>query len=111
MKGVDNTKLISYLSSNRTLEISSIVVKRKGTKELFDERKLYGSVYAACTTAGFSSFEREKLAHEIASKIKMHVQDKATINSSEIRSMVVSELTAADAQNVLACYEAHCPNN
>ncbi len=44
------------------------IVKRKGHTEEFDEKKVYGSVYAACASAHYDEPNCEKHADEITKK-------------------------------------------
>jgi len=45
------------------------IVKRKGHVEKFDEKKVYGSVYASCASADYDEAECEKLSEKITFKI------------------------------------------
>ncbi len=110
MDSRDNTKIISYLSGkSNNNALSHIVVKRQGLKENFDERKTYGSVYAACTTMGYGAKKRESLAHEIVGRIKDFAKDKLELKSSAIRQQVIAELRKLKEDKVASCYESHCP--
>ncbi|MFQ6119295.1 MAG: ATP cone domain-containing protein [Methanosarcinales archaeon] len=86
-----------------------IVVKRRGYKEKFDEKKVYGSVYAACASAHYDEIECEKIAEEITEEIKKWVRDKEEIQSIEIRRKIESELKKRD-EELLFFYEQHLPN-
>jgi len=52
------------------------IVKRKGYTEDFDEKKVYGSVYAACASTHCEECECENTADEITKKIKKFVKSK-----------------------------------
>ena len=58
---------------------TSVVVKRKGHTEDFDERKLYGSVYAACASAHRHELICEKTADDISKKVKKWIKGKKSL--------------------------------
>lgn len=86
-----------------------LVVKRRGHKEEFDERKVYGSVYAACSSAHYTESECEKTAGEITEKVKRLLKNKKEILSTEIRKKVESELKKEN-EELAFFYEQHLPN-
>jgi len=51
------------------------IVKRKGHKQEFDERKLYASVYAACLSAHVDKEEVEATANLVCREIKKWSSD------------------------------------
>ncbi len=87
----------------------SIVVKRTGIKEKFDEKKVYGSVYAACASAHYDELRCEKVSEEITKKVKGLVKKRKEIKSTEIRRKIVGELKKRD-RNLAFFYEQHLPN-
>ncbi|MBI2651889.1 hypothetical protein HYX00_00355 [Candidatus Woesearchaeota archaeon] len=87
----------------------SIIVKRKGHKETFDERKVYGSVYAACASAHCDEVKCEKIAEEVTEKIKRFIKNKKETKSTEIRKKIESELKKKDKE-LAFFYEQHLPN-
>lgn len=86
-----------------------VVVKRKGHKENFDERKVYGSVYAACASTHYDEMQCEKTAEEIMKKIKASVKNRKEISSEEIRKKIEKELRKKD-EELAFFYEQHLPN-
>lgn len=86
-----------------------MVVKRKGHKERFDERKLYGSVYAACASAHYNERKCEKIALEITEKMKSLMSGRKSISSSAIRQGVVGALGKKDKE-LAFFYKEHLPN-
>lgn len=86
-----------------------IIVKRKGQKERFDEKKVYGSVYAACASAHYEEIHCERIAEEITDKIKKFVKNKKQIPSIEIRKKIGNELEKKDKE-LAFYYEQHLPN-
>lgn len=68
------------------------IVKRKGHKQEFDERKVYASVYAACLSAHDSAEEAEVTANLVAREVKKWIADKDAVNSDELFKQVGEEL-------------------
>lgn len=60
------------------------VVKRRGHKEKFDERKVYASVYEACHAAGLSTKQAEKMGEKTAAHIKKWMEKKEAVDAHEI---------------------------
>ena len=87
----------------------SIIVKRRGHKEKFDEKKIYGSVYAACASAHYDEIKCERIAEEITQQIKKFVRNKKEIQSIEIRKKIEVELNKKN-EELAFFYEQHLPN-
>jgi len=85
------------------------IVKRRGHTEEFDEKKVYGSVYAACASAHYGEPKCELIADTITKKIKKFVKNKKRIDSSEIRKKIENELKKKD-EELAFFYEQHLPN-
>ncbi len=68
------------------------VVKRRGHKEKFDERKLYGSVYAACTVANMGENSCESVADFVTKKVKAELKSRKVVDSKSIARLVVKHL-------------------
>lgn len=68
------------------------IIKRKGHKEPFDERKIYASVYAACLSAGIKKEEAEVTANLIAREVKIWIDEKAEVTSGAIFKKAGEEL-------------------
>ena len=82
------------------------VVKRKGHKEKFDERKLYGSVYAACIVVHMNEKLCESVANFVSKKVKAELRSKKTINSQMISKMAVKHLKRK-SKDAAFIYETH----
>lgn len=74
------------------------IVKRKGHKQEFDERKIYASVYAACLTVRISIREAEKNADKVSNKINNWIKNKQEVNSNEIFKQISEELMDIDKE-------------
>jgi len=86
-----------------------IIVKRKGHRERFDERKVYASVYAACTSAFYNEKNCEKIANKVTKKIEGFAEGKKEINSNQIRKKIENELRKINKE-LAFFYEQHLPN-
>ena len=87
----------------------SFVVKRKGHREKFDEKKVYGSVYAACASADYSERKCETIAKKITNIIKRFVEHKKKVKSGDIRKRIIIELKKTD-EELAFYYEQHLPD-
>mgnify|MGYP001246245199 CR=1 FL=1 len=85
------------------------IVKRKGHTEEFDEKKVYGSVYAACASAHYEECDCEKTSDEITKKLKNFVKTKKQVQSTDIRKKIEAELKKKD-EELAFFYEHHLPN-
>lgn len=91
------------------MSLPVIVVKRRGRKEYFDERKVYASVYSACMSRYLNEIKCEKLADTVTKSVKSWLKTKKTISSKSIRKKVELELRKRD-KDVVFHYDQHIPN-
>jgi transcriptional regulator NrdR family protein len=84
------------------------VVKRGKEKicHAYDERKVYGSVYAACSVVGKKERECERTADKVSNHITKIVKNKREISSNAIAKQVVRELKKYD-KHAAFMYETH----
>ena len=68
------------------------IVKRRGHLQEFDERKIYGSVYAACLASHTDEEMAEATANLVTKEMKKWVGDKNQVTSQEIFEKVSDEL-------------------
>lgn len=68
------------------------IVKRRGHKQEFDEKKLYASLYAACLSALIGKEEAAKIAQVVCDKVKKWIEDKEEVSSDQIFKKVGEEL-------------------
>jgi len=83
-----------------------LVVKRRGHTEQFDERKVYGSIYSACSNCDLHERECEKLAEQVIEELKKVLANKKEINSTEIFGLVISIL-AKYHEDAAFMYQVH----
>ena len=82
------------------------IVKRKGHAEHFDERKVYGSAYAACLSAQIPHMEAEKIASGVCRSIKKWIAKKKVVTSNQIFSEITSHLKKYSRATAFM-YETH----
>ena len=68
------------------------IVKRKGHKEVFDIKKVYGSVFAASLAVPMQHEEAELVARDVSEKIEEWVKDKEEVASNQIFEQIGKEL-------------------
>lgn len=68
------------------------IVKRRGHKQEFDEKKVYASSYAACLSAHVDKAEAEHIAELVTREIKKWIDDKEEVSSQQIFEQVSDEL-------------------
>ncbi len=68
------------------------IVKRRGHKEQFDERKVYASVYAACLASHTSQEEAEATANLVSREVKRWLDKRQDITSDQIFKKAGEEL-------------------
>ena len=83
-----------------------IVVKRRGYKEKFDEKKVYGSIYYACRSAQLNEKESEEISEKVIKDLKKWLKGKKEITSQEIFITVITILEKYNS-DVAFLYETH----
>lgn len=84
----------------------AVIVKRRGKKEKFDEKKLYASVYSACVECDLSAQESERIAQRTTDEVKKFIKGKKEVNSTQLFGLVIQEL-AKEHEAVAFMYETH----
>ena len=82
------------------------IVKRKGHKQEFDERKLYASVYAASLSAHVPVEEAETTANLVCREIKHWMSGKENVTTDEIFKQTSEELMTLN-KDVAFMYTTH----
>ena len=65
-----------------------LVVKRKGSKERFDERKIYASCYSACLNAKLDPLRAEHIAEEVTEDIRDWITGKEVTTTQLFKQMI-----------------------
>ncbi len=68
------------------------IVKRRGHKQEFDERKLYASIYAACLSANVEKEEAAAVSNLVVKEVKEWLEEKEEMTSDQIFKKVGEEL-------------------
>lgn len=84
----------------------AIVVKRRGKKEVFDEKKIYASVYAACKDVNMDEKRSEGVAQGVVAEVKLALKGRAEVNSTEIFGIIIQKL-AKISEPAAFMYETH----
>lgn len=84
----------------------TLVVKRKGKREAFDEKKLYASIFAACQECGMENEKSEHVAEKIVRELEAHLKGRNEVNSTEIFGFVTEKLARIN-EAVAFMYETH----
>ncbi|MCI0566058.1 hypothetical protein L0Y46_02560 [bacterium] len=83
------------------------IVKRRGGEEHYDERKVYGSCYAACLNSKTCKRrEAEEVCAGIADDVTAWVDEKEHVASDEIFGRVANALETRD-KNAGLMYRTH----
>ena len=83
-----------------------LVVKRRGHREKFDEKKVYASCYFACRAIEMSEIASEKIANKVIKEMKKKLKGKKEIDSQEIFEIVGNELEKID-EDAAFMYKTH----
>ena len=83
-----------------------VIKRRTGECQPYDERKVYGSVYAACYVVRKSDKECERIAEAVAKKITGFAKGKKEITSRTIHKLVAKELHKHD-KDAAFMYDTH----
>jgi transcriptional regulator NrdR family protein len=86
--------------------MGKIVVKRHGSKEAYDQRKVYASCYSAALNCHYSEIESEKLANYVMKKVNVWVKGKKNVSSVEIRKEIIKHLYPKD-KDIVLMYKHH----
>ncbi len=89
--------------------MKQICLIKRGKEDMchkYDERKIYGSVYAACYIVRRKEKECEKTAHSIARHVTKSIASKTKVTSKHITKLVLSELKKYD-KHAAFMYETH----
>lgn len=68
------------------------IIKRKGHKEPYDERKLYASIFASCMSLRIKEEQAELIANTVTSEVEEKIRDKEEIAAHDLFSYALSSL-------------------
>jgi transcriptional regulator NrdR family protein len=70
------------------------IVKRKGHTELYDEKKVYASVFAACQSVREPSGSAELVAAQVMKDVNDWIESKYEVTANDIRRQAAKHLGA-----------------
>jgi len=82
------------------------IIKRKGHKEQFDERKVYGSAYAAFLNAHHEKEEAEKFSADVCEDVKNWIAARPEVDSDELFLKITEAIRTRD-NDAAFLYETH----
>ena len=82
------------------------IVKRKGHKEKYDERKVFASVYASCLALRMSDEEAELIANMVSHDTTTEFKKIHEVDAHTIHKFVVAELKKY-SKDVAFIYDTH----
>ena len=82
------------------------IVKRRGKREKFDERKVYASIYSACMDCDLSPQEAERISDSITRHVEKFIEGRKKVNTTEIFGFVIQRL-AKEHEAVAFMYQTH----
>lgn len=82
------------------------LVKRKGHKQRYDNKKVYASVYAACLACHYKDIKAEKIAGSVTKQIDKWIKDKKAVTSNQIFMTAIVYLARED-KDAAFMYETH----
>jgi len=82
------------------------IVKRRGHKERFDERKIYASCFASCRVVGLHDKQTEKICGSVTTSVKAWMRNKREVSSDDIFKVVVRSLRKHN-KDAAFMYETH----
>jgi transcriptional regulator NrdR family protein len=83
-----------------------VVIKRKGKEEAFDHRKLYASIFAACSVIRMKDQEAEMIADKVTSLVEKEIKHDSFVAAEKVHKVVVSHLRQINA-DIAYIYDNH----
>jgi len=80
------------------------LIKRHGQEEVYDEKKVYASVYAAALNCHYNEKESEIIALKMMKSVNKWIKNKKEVSSSEIRKFIIEQ---TEDKHVSLMYKHH----
>ncbi|MBZ1345341.1 MAG: hypothetical protein KY055_01745, partial [Candidatus Nealsonbacteria bacterium] len=77
---------------NKVFIMAKEVIKKDGTKELFDIEKVRKAIALAAEEAGLSEEKKNEVVERVAAAVIQATEGKEEITASEIKEKILSEL-------------------
>lgn len=87
-------------------QVHCIVKRSTGICQQYDERKVYGSVYAACYVARMEHKTCETIAQKVAQHVTRFVRKQKTVKSNQLTRVAALELRKHN-KHAAFMYETH----
>ncbi len=65
----------------------SLIAKRRGHTEEFDQKKLYASIYAACMVLRITHEQAELIAQAVTDEVKTHLESVQNPTTKQIHEL------------------------
>lgn len=85
---------------------NKFVIKRKGHKEKFDEKKLFASIYSAARISGLQEQKAEKVASKVLKQVIKSFKGKTPLTSDFISKQTIKSLKKINKE-IAFMYETH----
>jgi len=72
------------------------VIKKDGTKELFDAEKIKNSILGAAQRTGLSEERKNEVAEQVAATVIQMAEGKDEIATAELKAKILSELDSVE---------------
>ena len=82
------------------------VIKRKGHKEKYDERKVYASCYSACLASHIPIRQAEKICGKVSKTVSSFVKKRKSVTSNQIFLIAAKSLSSHN-KNAAFMYRTH----
>jgi transcriptional regulator NrdR family protein len=75
----------------------NFVTKKDGERVAFDAEKLKNSIMLACQDAELEEAQQNEIVEKVSSVVMMNLENKEEVSTSQIKTMIMSELDAGYA--------------
>ena len=89
----------------------TLIIKRKEHREVYDEKKVYASVYRAAMSASYSEQKSEKLSEHVMRSVTAWITKLSRnqeVSSRDIRAQIILLLTDKDLRLLYAHHYDLC---
>jgi transcriptional regulator NrdR family protein len=105
-KKTNKKRKMGKIAKKAKKETELHIVKRRGHKEIYDEKKVYGSCYFACRSSHMGEQEAEKICSSVTKSINKWVMKRKMVTSDEIFRNLVFALKKHN-EDAAFMYETH----
>ncbi len=84
----------------------SLIIKRKGHTEEFDQKKLYASIYSSCVALRETSEQAELIAQTVTNEVVHEFSNQQTTTSKQVKEKAYAVLNTYHPEAALI-YKTH----